>query len=315
MAMPLLSGLMSLCALGAAGEEAVEGTDYVTLEASRLRCVVGNNKALGEHKNRYNGIFSMWSPDQPETPFVPFYAGINLEHYFDARPRHADGNILFEPRAVPMTLTRPNDNAVELHQAPTPYWGVESWTRFEVKDPYYLDFDFRCVPRKGDLEGGFFGVFWASYMNGPLNKSIYFLAPGTSLDKPHWFQFCTQHHDHYSTVLQENEDLDVTYRDGDAVLWNQISPLKYSAPFYYGRIRNMVLIYIFKPGPHVRFTHSPSGGGGSKSGDDNNPAWDFQLIVPDYQVDQEYGLTVRAVYKPWVDRADVIEEVKKYLEE
>ena len=62
-------------ALGAAEEDGQEGVDYATFEASRLRCVIGNNGAKGEHRQCYNGLFRLWSPDQEQTPFVPFYAG------------------------------------------------------------------------------------------------------------------------------------------------------------------------------------------------------------------------------------------------
>ncbi|OHB75122.1 MAG: hypothetical protein A2W31_16265 [Planctomycetes bacterium RBG_16_64_10] len=79
----------------------------------------------------------------------------------------------------------------------------------------------------------------------------------------------------------------------------------------------MVLIYVFKPGPNttIRFAHSPSGGGTSAANDQHNPAWDFQMIVPDYQGNQSYSLTMRAVYKPWAGRADVLDEVRRYLAE
>jgi hypothetical protein len=63
----------------------------------------------------------------------------------------------------------------------------------------------------------------------------------------------------------------------------------------------------------LRFAHSPSGGGKANTGDDTNPAWDFQLVVPDYEVGKEYGLEMRVVFKPWVDRADVLNEVRAYL--
>jgi hypothetical protein len=313
MATVLMTGILSMCALGAADdtEQAIEGVDYGDFSVSRLRCVIGNNKPLGEHRQRYNGIFSMASPDQPETPFVPFYAGFNLEHYFDGRPRNPDGNIFFEPRNAPMYFERLSDTAAELHQPTTPYFGVESWTRFELKEPYYIDVAFRCVPRK-KMEGGFLGVFWASYMNGPLNKSIYFLNAGSTLDAPQWQQFCTQHHDHFSTVRHESDDGTIAFQEGEAVLWNQISPLKYSEPFFYGRIRNMVLLFIFEPGKHIRITHSPSGGGTSATGDDTNPAWDCQFLVPGYELNQEYGYRARLVYKPWVDRADVLNEVRTF---
>ncbi|HET8549006.1 MAG TPA: hypothetical protein VFL57_13410 [Bryobacteraceae bacterium] len=74
----------------------------------------------------------------------------------------------------------------------------------------------------------------------------------------------------------------------------------------------MVLIYIFQPSPYLRFAHSPSGGGRSASGDDTNPAWDFQLVVPDPQPGREYEFAMRVVYKPWAGRADVLREVRTW---
>ncbi len=76
----------------------------------------------------------------------------------------------------------------------------------------------------------------------------------------------------------------------------------------------MVLIYIFQPNPYLRFCHSPSGGGNTPDETDTHPAWDFQLVVPDYQVDQEYGFQMRVVYKPWAGRGDVLNEVRGYLD-
>ena len=293
---------------------AVDNADYATLAVSRLQCSIGNNKTVGDHRPGYNGIFAMTSPDQETSPYVPFYAGLNLEHYFDLGPRRADGEVLFEPRFAPMTFTRVNETTVDLHQPPTPVYGVESWTRFEVREPYYVDMTFRCIPRKPAFKGDTLGVFWASYMNGPDNKSVYFLGPGAALDKPKWLQFCTQHHDHFSTVLHEAAEGPVDFEDGPPVLYNQISPLRYSQPFYYGRIRNMALIYVFKPTPYLRFAHSPSGGGRTPDETDTCPAWDFQLVVPDCEVGREYELEMRAVYKPWVDRADVLNEVRGALD-
>ena len=75
----------------------------------------------------------------------------------------------------------------------------------------------------------------------------------------------------------------------------------------------MVLIYVFRPGAGLRFTHSPSGGGRTTNGDDTNPAWDFQLIVTDPQPGEEYRLEGRLIYKEWTNRDDVLSEVSEYL--
>jgi hypothetical protein len=305
-----------LTALSAeANDQAQEGKDYALFEIPRLRCVIGNNAALGEHRAWYNGVFSMSAPECETTPFVPLYAGLNLENFFDGARASDDREIFFEPRAAAMEFRRINDRTAELYQPATPVYGIESWTRFELKEPYYIDLSFRCVPHKPDLAGGFFGVFWASYINGPENKSYYFLAPGSTLDAPVWVQFLTQQHDRDSTVRSAEGGADVPLNRDKKCLWTEISPLRYGAPFFYGRFQNMVLIYIFEPNPNIRFAHSPSGGGETPAKDGHNPAWDFQLIVPDYKVGQEYPLHMRLVYKPWVDRADVLQEVRRYLDE
>lgn len=308
----LASGILAslLDVADTAGTEGV--VNYAEFRVSRLRCAIGNNMAVGEHHAGYNGVFSLYAPDLDESPFVPAYAGLNLEHYFDGRPPGEERAIFFEPRVAPMTFRRINGTTAELHQPATPHYGVESWTRFEIKEPYYVDMTFRCVPHKPGLEGGWFGVFWASYINAPLDKSVYFLAARSNLDNPLWTQYCTQEHGRDSTVCHESDQWSIPFPGGGGTLFSSISPLRYSAPFFYGRFRDKALIYIFEPNPHIRFSHSPSGGGLNAEKGTHNPAWDFQLLIPDYQVDTEYRLTMRLVYKPWVDRADVIAEVRKY---
>lgn len=294
--------------------EGREGVDFATFTVSGLRCVIGNNAAVDGHREGYNGLFSLQAPQSPSNAFVPLYAGWNLEHYFDARPRRGERAEFFEPRAAPMEFRQIDASAAELFQPETPYWHVESRTRFTVKEPCYVDVDFRCTPHQ-KMEGDFLGCFWASYMNAPINKSLYFLDEGSTFDKPRWVQFCTLKHDRDSTVLPESGDAGIRYEEDGTTLYNSVSPLAYSVPFFYGQWQDRVLIYMFEPGPHIRFTQSPSGGGATESGDDTNPAWDFQFIVPKAEPGQEYGFRARLAFKPWKDRADVLEEVRRFQEE
>lgn len=311
----MLSGLiLSATTLLSTAGTGQENADFASFEVSRLRCVIGNNAAHGEHDAWYNGLFELRAPEQNETAFVPAYAGWNLEHYFDTRPRPESRELFFEPRSAPMTFRQIDAASAELHQPETPYWGVESRTRFTLREPYYLDVDFTCTPKK-PLEGGILGCFWASYINGPENKSIYFLEADSSIEKPRWIQFCTMAHDRDSTALPANDDGSISFEPGPPTLYNTISPLRYGAPFFYGRVRNMVLIYIFEPGANIRFSHSPSGGGPTKDHTDTNPAWDFQFIVRQAEPGHEYGFSARLVYKPWTDRADVLAEVRAFLDQ
>ena len=40
-----------------------------------------------------------------------------------------------------------------------------------------------------------------------------------------------------------------------------------------------------------------------------NPAWDWQFIVPKYEVNQVYKYRARAVLRPKCGRADILKEV------
>ena len=288
--------------------------DFAVLTSQSLEVVIGNNKSLDrngtQHRAGYNGVFSLKSTSQHESPFVPAYAGLNLEHYFDGLVRQESGQF-FEPRHASMELRRIDDKSVELYQAKTPVFEVESWTRFSVASNY-IDFSYRCKPHHDDYEGDFLGTFWASYINGPLNKGIYFLDGESNLEKPVWQQLCTQTHNRDSTVKHASDTTQLEF-DAANTLFANISPLKYSAPFFYGRFRNMVLIYVFQPNASIRFSHSPSGGGRSAKGNDTNPAWDFQLVIPQPKAGSEYELDGRLIYKEWKGRDDVLAEVKAYL--
>ncbi|MCA2966886.1 MAG: DUF1080 domain-containing protein [Acidobacteriaceae bacterium] len=278
------------------------------LAVSQLAATIGTNAPAGDHRAGYNGVFALSTPSRPANPFVPAYAGLNLEHYFDGRPRPADARVFFEPRHAPMALRQLSPTAAELTQGPTPVFGVASTTRFELKEPYYLDIAYRATPTHTNFTNNFLGIFWASYMNAPEDKSIYFRGP-----QGQWRQFATQLHGRDATILAADAPPPPAATEDPASLFRNLSPLRYAESFFYGRLGDMVLIYIFRPNPYLRFAQSPSGGGNTPAGDDTNPAWDFQLVIPNPEANRTYPLDLRVVYKPWAGRADVLREVKNYL--
>ena len=58
----------------------------------------------------------------------------------------------------------------------------------------------------------------------------------------------------------------------------------------------------------LRLTHSPSGGGFSAPRRTTNPAWDFQLIVPEPEVMTDYALRVRTALRPRCGREEILRE-------
>src|SRR5262249_55705875 len=145
---------------------------HETLRAGDLTAVVGDNAAAGQHRAGYNGVWSLVHRAGPANLVVPTVAGLNFEHIFDGDRRRAAQipRIFSEPRNAPMTLRRLSDTEVELHQPPTPAFHLESWTRFALTPPHYVEMSFRCRPTQHAFAHGYIGLFWASYINAPDDK-------------------------------------------------------------------------------------------------------------------------------------------------
>ncbi|MBI1923651.1 hypothetical protein HYR99_05320 [Candidatus Poribacteria bacterium] len=278
---------------------------HATFTCGNLTAVIGDNDAHDEHRAGYNGIFSLTSSEEADNLFVPAYAGLNLEHIYDGY--EMDRSLIFEPRQAPMRFEQISENEALLHQPPTPHFGLESWTRFRLSEPHSIDFEFKCSPRKAVYHYGYIGLFWASYINAPHNKSIYFRSDS------HWHQLCTQQHNDESTVLHAGDQTEIPFVEHyPQMLYNNFSPLRFHLPFYYGLFKEQVYLIMFDRTENTRFSHSPSGGGRSLDGEDTNPAWDFQYIIPSYTLNAEYGFQGRVVYKKFAGREDVIAEYEKW---
>ncbi len=279
---------------------------HETFQAGDLSAVIGDNDDYDNRRYGYNGIHRLTHRTNPKSLFG--VAGLNLEHIFDGdqdqRNLAGDKKIFFEPRNHPMTLTRISDSEAELHQEQTPTFFLESWTRFKLVAPHYIDMTFRCVPHQHVFRNGYIGLFWASYIDAPEDKSLYFR------DEKGWVQFCTQAHNDQSTVLHKDDKTLLAFSDvPEQCLYKNFSPLRYSDPFYTGYSGTHQWILMFDRTEGIRFAHSPSSGGVPSF---PNPAWDFQFTIPKYEVLKEYGFRARAVYRERCSRDEVLKEVQSW---
>ncbi len=298
---------------GAATGSASDSPRSVTLAAGDLTAVIGDNSAEGDHRAGYNGVWSLHHARGSRSLFVPAVAGLNLEHIVTGEHLEAR-ETFFEPRHAPMTLKRIGDSEVELHQEATPTFHVESWTRFRLVAPHYLDMDFRCVGHRPVFSRGYLALFWASYMNAPADKSLYFLG-GSEGQENLWTQFCTQWHNDQSTVRHRNDTFEMTFPEGGRdTLFKSLSPFRFDRPFFYGNFDDLMWLVMFDRSEGIRFTHSPSGGGVNAERQTTNPAWDFQFLVPEPEVGKAYGFRVRTVLRERCSREQVLEEFDRWRE-
>lgn len=185
----------------------------ITLQHGDLTAVIGDNdadKASG-HRAGYNGVWSLRHRTGTRSVFVPRIAGLNLEHIISGEGE-AEKDVFFEPRRSPMALKSLSETAVELHQPPTASTFLESWTRFELVAPHHLDMHFRCRATQHAFPHDYIGLFWASYINAPDDKSLYFRG-GLEEAKTtgHWQQICTPAHDRDSTVRHRGDKFDMAF--------------------------------------------------------------------------------------------------------
>jgi len=270
--------------------------------------VFTDNTAFGEnHWAGYNGIAELTHMFQDSSVFHPFVAGFNLEHIFGGDSLTE----VFEPRKHPMELYKVSDNEVLLYQSPTPLSGVESQTVFRLTDSHYIDitFRFRIHDRKF-FKHGYAGLFWASYIDAPADRKIYFHGYERGSDSPGWISAYSTAHGLKSTYVGRN-DKDSLYfapNINTHMLFHDLSDYYYDQPFYYGRFHNMVLAFMFQPDRGIRFSQSPSSGLEQAI----YPAWDFQFIVPDFEGGREYSFEARIMYKEFAGSNDVLGEFEAW---
>lgn len=276
----------------------VSPTGYHVLKAGDVEAVVVDNSAVDDavlpgHKAGYSGVAKLTHKNRAENLLVPQLAGLNYEHIHDGTTQPRD--ILFEPRRAPIETRIIGPRIVDLYQAPTPTWQLESVLRYEMLDDGTIEMTLECIPRAKNFRNGYIGLFWASYINQPESLDIHFRGHDTGVKEPaRWIRGVTPSHGVVPTHLGTNDDRDFKHdADFPLTLAFNRSKHRFTEPWYYGVSHSMALVCMFRPQDNIRLTQSPSGGGSG------NPAWDFQFFIPDYEVGTRYQMVMRAMYVPF----------------
>ena len=277
---------------------------HVTMSRGGVTVIVVDNEAidipeLPKHRAGYSGVASLTLTGHPTNLFVPGISGLNFEHIHDGT---TEGLVeKFEPRKFPMELRIIDEHTVELYQPPTGNWKLESCGRYQLLEDGTIEYTFECIPRKGGYRYGYIGLFWASYIHRPEEKSIWFKGrPKKDLFGSGWINGITPKHGVDSTHGPSTEpDLPKVDDDFPLTLVNHPSKYVYTEPWYYGVSNGRAFVQMFRKRDLMWLAQSPSGGGAT------NPAWDFQWFIPDYKVGEAYGFVMRAACFPYENRAQV----------
>ena len=287
----------------------VPAAGYHILERNKVRAVVVDNRAVDDdvlpgHRAGYSGVASLTHSQRRDNLFVPTIAGLNFEHIHDGT--NQDRKILFEPRNAPMELRVINKHTVELYQAPTPHWKLESVLRYELLEDGTIEMTLECIPRAKTFANGYIGLFWASYIHQPKSLDIHFRGHTDDSDEAtRWIRGITPKHGVFSTHPGRDDALVFKHEDDFplTLVFNR-SKFRYDQPWYYGVSHGLAFVQMFRPQDSIRLSQSPSGGG------NGNPAWDFQYFISDYEVGQRYQMVMRAMYVPY-ESPEQIEQVSQ----
>ena len=155
---------------------------------------------LPKHRGGYNGVASLIHTERKQNLFVPYYAGLNFEYIHDGTTR--SHKVLYEPRNSSMELRVIDQYTAELYQKPTPTYGLESCTRYQLLEDGTIEMTVECIPRKNTFKNGYIGLFWASYINQPESLDIFFRGrTQKQLSASSWIRSVTPKHGQKSTHL------------------------------------------------------------------------------------------------------------------
>lgn len=284
---------------------------FAKLTRGDVSIIVVDNEALDlsdlpGHRAGYNGVASLTHRSHQTNLFVPSIAGLNFEHIHDGTAVGLKEK--FEPRKFPMQLRRINEYTVEVYQAPTGNWKLESCGRYSLLKDGTIEYTFECIPRANDYRKGYIGLFWASYIDKPEDKSIRFRGRSKNTTQPAtWIKAITPRHGVASTHGSAKNDvpLDVDSDFPLTLVGNQ-STYEYVEPWYYGVSHGMAIAFMFRPQDNIWFAQSPSGGG------NGNPAWDFQWFIRDVTIGKLYGFTMRVACVPFNGPDALVETTREH---
>ena len=244
----------------------VAARHYVELRRGPITAVVVDNEAvdvpkLPKHRAGYNGLAVLRAPAAPENLFVPAVAGLNFEHIHDGTA--AVDQDRFEPRRCPMQLRVVDQFTVELYQAPTVNWKLESCGRYQLLPDGVIEYTFECIPAGRRVPQRHIGLFWANYIDQPEDGAIWFRGPGrTGAGPARWIRAVSPKHGAESTHPPAGESTAFVDRidpQFPLTLVNHRSHYVYSEPWYYGVSHGMAFVQIFRRATGSGWPSRPAG--------------------------------------------------------
>jgi len=285
----------------------------VTVNSGDLKAVMVDNGTYGTHKSGYNGVSELFHGNSLRNIFDNRYGGMNFE-FIVSGDKSSYGWNIFEPRRSPMVLTQDSSSHVNLFQANTENWPLQTSVDFNVTNANALDFTIKAKPLADTWsKHGYIGMFFASYLDSPEDKSLHFIGKsraGMGDQNRRWIKYSPAQHGVKGIHRPAGSDWDPPADPNHPIpLVTSTSDYEYIYPFYYGISHGKVYLIMFKKPDsldEIRFGQSPNGAGPT------NPAWDFFLIKRNYVVNEEFTFSGRLIYRDHDGEASIIKDYENW---
>ena len=249
--------------------------------------------------------------------------GLNFEHVMNGAVKDA-GICMFTPRLDTCSILRHGDfSASIVHDAQESSWNIDSEMRYAFSGENCIDLIFKVTPREDRFPLGYIAFMWASYMNSAIDRRIHFW--GRDGQQERWVTFGEETAEDFERgTIACSGVRDLAYENGTKTLNIIEHPdKKFVLPFYYGLVNGsgredsqddpMVYIMMFDQRESIRFAMWNFIENAQGVPDTHCPAWDWQYVIRNPQIDQEYGYRARVIYKPFAGRADVKTEYENWV--
>jgi hypothetical protein len=320
----VFSALLIATAAVDACEPAWQSRETVTIEHGELKVVFRDNSGsprvlsgVGSLVNvRAAPAFDAFDPDSPGAS-----AGLNFEHIICG---HASPHNRFAPRLQEYALERAVDRPTVrlVRQAQDDPWRVSSTLTYTLREPYYVDLEFRCLAHDPSLFGKrrYAVFFFANYMNDVEQIALNFLGLEREGEGERWIAADAPpgHADYNGGGTYRHARAPPLAYDADhdfkLNLWSYDWP-RYTRPFYFGRAAHgMTLIMMFdkayEEADEIRMSLFKF-----KVPKSPRPAFDWQYVIHHVEPRREYGFRARLAWKPFVDADDCRREYERWRAE
>ncbi len=250
--------------------------------------------------------------------------GLNFEHIFNGAKAQHDIS-MFTPRRDPCEVRERGGHHYELYWPSVgSQWDLEARMRYDLSTAGQIDLDFQCTPKDVKrYSQGFAAMMWASYMNRTLNRNIRFW--GQNGEHVGWVDFGTDPEGKLEVGTVAHIDAPpLPFEDGAQTLNLIPHPKKkFILPFYYGFLdgdhdlttTNDKLLYLvlFDQTQPIRFAMWNFIRNKQGEPDTHSPAWDWQYVIRNPQVDKRYAYRMRIVVKPFSGEEQIWGEYQRWI--